>query len=94
MHASAEDFHADMKRPRFDCLVLDVQLSGVSGIDLRNQLATEGVVTPVIFVTAHDDPKAREAAMAGRCAGYFRKTDSASELLDAIRNAISPRAHG
>jgi DNA-binding NarL/FixJ family response regulator len=66
----------------------------VSGIDLRNQLATEGVVTPVIFVTAHDDPKAREAAMAGRCAGYFRKTDSGSELLDAIRHAVSPPAPG
>jgi len=87
-YASAEEFRADVKQPRFDCLVLDVQLPGMSGIELRNQLATEGIATPVIFVTAHDDPNARKAALAGRCSGYFRKTDSASEILDAIRREV------
>jgi FixJ family two-component response regulator len=91
-YASAEEFRADGKQPRFDCLVLDIQLPGMSGIELRNQLASEGVATPVIFVTAHDDPKAREAAAAGRCVGYFRKTDSGSEILEAIRQEISPPA--
>jgi FixJ family two-component response regulator len=93
-YASAEEFRGDGKQPRFDCLVLDVQLPGMSGIELRNQLASEGVATPVIFVTAHDDPKARESAMAGRCVGYFRKTDSGSEILDAIRHEVSPPALG
>ncbi|MGO9931092.1 MAG: response regulator transcription factor [Steroidobacteraceae bacterium] len=88
-YASAEAFRADVKQPRFDCLVLDVQLPGMSGIDLRNQLAAEGIATPVIFVTAHDDPKAQQAAMAGSCGGYFRKTDSAGKILDAIRNAVA-----
>jgi FixJ family two-component response regulator len=91
-YASAEEFRADVKQPRFDCLVLDVQLPGMSGIDLRNELATEGVATPVFFVTAHDDPKAREEAMAGQCVGYFRKTDAGSELLNAIRQVVSPSA--
>jgi FixJ family two-component response regulator len=89
-YSSAEEFRADQKQPRFDCLLLDVQLPDMSGIDLRNQLAAEGVATPVIFVTAHDDPKARQAAMAGNCAGYFRKTSSGSEILDAIRRQVSP----
>ncbi|HTR59821.1 MAG TPA: response regulator [Casimicrobiaceae bacterium] len=89
-YASAEAFRADMKRPRFDCLVLDVQLPGISGIDLRNQLTAEGAVSPVLFVTAHDDPQARANAMAGPCAGYFRKTDAGSEILDAIRRAVAP----
>jgi FixJ family two-component response regulator len=92
-YESAEEFRADVKQPRFDCLVLDVQLPGMSGIDLRNQLATEGVATPVIFVTAHDDPKARAAAMRGRCSGYFRKTDAGSEILDAIRHEVERPAH-
>ena len=91
-YSSAEAFRADVKRPRFDCLVLDVQLPGMSGIDLRNQLAAEGAVAPIFFVTAHDDPQARASAMAGPCAGYFRKTDAGSEILDAIRRAVVPTA--
>ena len=93
-YASAEEFNEDMKHPKFDCLVLDVQLPGMSGIDLRNQLAAEGVETPILFVTAHDDPRAREEAMAGQCVGYFRKTDAGSELLNAIRRVVSPPALG
>jgi FixJ family two-component response regulator len=89
-YASAEEFRADVKQPRFDCLVLDVQLPGVSGIELRNQLAVEGIATPVLFVTAHDNPEARAQALAGRCLGYFRKTDSGSEILGAIRKGVLP----
>jgi FixJ family two-component response regulator len=87
-YASAEAFRADLKRPQFDCLVLDVQLPGMSGIDLRDQLVAEGATTPVLFVTAHDDPQARTSALAGPCAGYFRKTDAGSEILGAIRRAV------
>jgi FixJ family two-component response regulator len=93
-YASAEEFNKDIKHPRFDCFVLDVQLPGMSGIDLRNQLAAEGVETPILFVTAHDDPRAREEAMAGQCVGYFRKTDAGSELLNAIRRVVSSSALG
>jgi FixJ family two-component response regulator len=91
-YSSAEAFRADVKRPRFDCLVLDVQLPGMSGIDLRDQLTAEGPAAPILFVTAHDDPQARANAMAGSCAGYFRKTDAGSEILDAIRRAVAPTA--
>jgi FixJ family two-component response regulator len=89
-YSSAEEFRADVKQPQFDCLVLDVQLPGMSGLDLRNQLAAEGIATPVLFVTAHDDPRVREQAMAGRCAGFFQKTDAGSELLDTIRKVVAP----
>ena len=91
-YSSAEAFCADVNRPRFDCLVLDVQLPGMSGIDLRNQLASEGASAPILFVTAHDDRQARANAMSGPCAGYFRKTDAGSEILDAIRRAVAPAA--
>jgi FixJ family two-component response regulator len=84
-YASAEEFLADTCRSRFACLVLDVQLLGMSGLDLQRQLAAEEVATPVLFITAHDDPGAREEAMAGGCVGFFRKTDAGSDLLDAIR---------
>ncbi|MGB8785310.1 MAG: response regulator transcription factor [Terriglobales bacterium] len=82
---SAESFLADKNRPQFGCLVLDIQLGGMSGIELAQKLVGEGVRTPTIFVTAHDDPEARREAEATGCAAYFRKTDSGANVLEAIR---------
>lgn len=93
-YASAEEFRAQAPEQRFDCLVLDVQLPGMSGIDLRNRLAAEGVATPVIFVTGHDDPGLRKGAMAGPCLGYFLKTEAGRAILDAIRSTIAPPGNG
>jgi FixJ family two-component response regulator len=89
-YPSAEAFLADRKHPEFDCLVLDIQLKGMSGLDLSRRLAAVKDVTPVIFITAHDDPGARTQAEASGCAGYFRKTDSGTDVLAAIHRAISP----
>jgi FixJ family two-component response regulator len=87
-YACAEEFVADLKKPHFDCLVLDLQLPGMSGIELRNLLTAQGATTPVLFVTAHDDPKSRTQALAGPCAGFFLKTDAGSELVEAIRRVV------
>jgi FixJ family two-component response regulator len=87
-YSSAEAFLADKKHPRFDCLVLDVQLKGMSGLDLGRRLSAVKDETPIIFVTAHDDPEARAQAEAAGCAGYFRKTDSGADVLAALRRAI------
>ena len=84
-YSSAEAFLADTKHPRFDCLVLDIQLGGMSGIELAQQLADVADPTPIIFITAHDDEEAWEQAMAACCAAYFRKTDCGADVLDAIR---------
>src|ERR1039458_7257819 len=89
-YSSAEAFLADKKHPRFDCLVLDVQLKGMSGLDLSRRLSAVEDGTPVIFITAHDDPEARAQAETAGCAGYFRKTDSGADVLAAIRRAIAP----
>ena len=53
-YSSAEAFLADTKRPKFDCLVLDIQLQGMSGLDLSRRLAAVNDATPVVFITAHD----------------------------------------
>jgi len=82
---SAESFLADSKHPQFGCLVLDIQLGGISGIELAERLLATGQRTPIIFITAHDDPEARSAAEMLGCAAYFRKTDPGKEVLDAIR---------
>ena len=84
-YGSAESFLADTKHPRFGCLVLDIQLGAISGIELARRLSAAGGCTPIIFITAHDDPEARSAADALGCSAYFRKTDSGKEVLETIR---------
>ena len=49
----------DTKRPNFDCLLIDIPLKGMSGLDLSQRLCAVNYDTPVIFITAHDDPKVR-----------------------------------
>jgi FixJ family two-component response regulator len=87
-YPSAEAFLTDTMHTQFDCLVLDVQLPGMSGLELQEQLSAKGVATPILFITAYDDPLSRERAYAVGCAGYFRKTDSGSEVLNAIDKVI------
>jgi FixJ family two-component response regulator len=88
-YSSAEAFLSDTKRPNFDCLVLDIQLQGMSGLDLRRRLSAVKSPTPVVFITAHDDPGMRAEAEASGCAGYFRKTDSGADVLAAIHRTIN-----
>jgi FixJ family two-component response regulator len=88
-YPSAEAFLGDLNQPKFDCLVLDFELGGMSGIKLHQQLVDSCSLIPVVFITCHDDPKTRKQALAAGCAGYFSKTVAGTELLDAIRHAIA-----
>ena len=87
-YRSAEAFLADRKQPRFDCLVFDVQLGGMSGIELGRRLSAVGGYAPFIYITAHDDIETRASAEAAGCAAYFRKTDSGAEVLEFIRRLV------
>jgi FixJ family two-component response regulator len=91
-YASAEDFLRDEARSRFHCLVLDVQLGGMSGLELGRKLATEQRHSPIIFVTDHDNPVTRAQAMALGCHAFFKKSDAGSTVLEAIRAAASTHA--
>jgi FixJ family two-component response regulator len=87
-YLSAEAFLSDTNRPKFACLVLDIQLKGMSGLDLSKRLHAVRDFTPIVFITAQDNPETQELAEATNCAGYFRKTDSGEDVLAAIRRAI------
>ena len=87
-YGSAEGFLADTTKPRFDCLLLDVQLGGMSGIDLARQLVEQGGCAPFIFITARDDRETRAAAQAVGCVAYFLKSDNGADVLAAVRRAI------
>lgn len=87
-YSSAEAFLWDRKRPEFDCILMDIQFGGMSGIELQKRLNQDGHAPPIIFVTANDVPEIREQAVQGGCAGYFRKTDPGTDLLNAIREIV------
>jgi len=89
---SAEAFLAETKRPRFDCLLLDVQLGGISGIALAERLASSASSIPVVFITAHDEPFIRMRALSIPGAAYLTKTEPAEAVFAAIRRAIRSNA--
>jgi FixJ family two-component response regulator len=84
---SAEAFLASEYRPLAGCLVLDVHLGGLSGIELQEHLAASGTQTPVVFITAHDDALTRERAHRAGAIDYLRKPFDDVALLDAVNRA-------
>jgi FixJ family two-component response regulator len=88
-YSSAEAFLADRKHPRFDCLVLDITLgAGISGFELARRLAAVGSPTPIIYVSAHNDPKTQNEASALGCAAFVSKVEPSNILLKAIEAAM------
>ena len=69
------------------CIVLDVNLSDGSGIDLRHHLAESGIVLPVIYITGNDSHATRMSAMASGCVAYLTKPFTAQSLIEPIQKA-------
>jgi FixJ family two-component response regulator len=71
-----------------DCLVLDIHLPGMSGFELYRQLALVGNEPPAIFITAHDEPAAREEAVRLGARSYLPKPFPGRTLLVAVIQAL------
>jgi FixJ family two-component response regulator len=82
--ASAELFLDDIAKSEANCLVLDIHLGGISGIDLQRQLIASGRKLPVIFMTAIDNDATHQKAIDVGCIAYLRKPFLAKLLIDAI----------
>jgi FixJ family two-component response regulator len=89
LFSSAEAFLGAAATDVAACLVLDIHLPGLSGLELRRRLTASGHEPPVIFITAQDDDAAREEARQLNCLAYFRKPFEGAALLEAIRQALS-----
>jgi FixJ family two-component response regulator len=87
-YPSAEAFLAPARLPEPDCLVLDIQLGGMSGLDLQRRLRELHSPVPIVFVTAHDAPGVRGEAEQGGCSAYLLKPVGRQTLLEAINKAI------
>jgi FixJ family two-component response regulator len=72
-----------------DCLVVDINLPGMSGFELYRRLTLSGKEVPVVFITARDEPFVRdEAERLGTAGNYLAKPFSGRDLLDAITRAL------
>ncbi|HTG94553.1 MAG TPA: response regulator transcription factor [Pyrinomonadaceae bacterium] len=86
--ATAQDFLRDCPRDPAGCLVLDVQMPDISGLDLQGELNSAGIDLPVIFITGHGDIPTTVRAMKAGALEFLTKPVSDSELLGAINRAI------
>jgi FixJ family two-component response regulator len=87
--ASAQEFLKAPKPDSASCIVLDVRLPGVSGLDLQRQLTEAGVYTPVIFMTGHGDIPMSVRAMKAGAIEFLPKPFRDQDLLDAIETALA-----
>jgi FixJ family two-component response regulator len=92
--ASAEEFLNSDHVHNTDCLILDVRMPGMNGLDLQRQLAATQYQIPVVFITAHGDEEARQRALNGGAVDYLLKPFSEEALLNAIGAALKSKANG
>jgi len=88
---SAEEFLSSDQLEQTACLISDMQMPGMSGIDLQNQLIARGYRLPVIFITAYSNSKARMQALASGALGFFDKPFSEERLISCLDQALSQR---
>ena len=86
--ASATDFLSSNPGEINSCLITDIRMKGISGLELQQKLNDEGNRIPVIFLTAFDTEESRKQAQMGGAIGYFRKPVDDQSLLDSIQWAL------
>lgn len=87
-YATAQEFLRNCPPDPAGCLVLDVQMPGISGLDLQGELNAAGIDLPVIFITGHGDIPTTVRAMKAGAVEFLTKPVNDSELLAAVNDAI------
>jgi FixJ family two-component response regulator len=87
-YASAEDYIDLIGAKSFDCVVTDIHMPGMSGLDLVKRLAAEGSTTPVVLITARSDTNLEAKAAAAGAACLLRKPFEIKDLIECIEGAV------
>jgi FixJ family two-component response regulator len=90
--ASAEAFLKSNRLDDADCLISDVQMPGMNGIELQGKLIAQGHHFPIIFVTAFPEMKARAQALASGAIGFLAKPFSDEILISCLNKALSAKS--
>jgi len=86
--ASAEGFLASPSRHDTTCLILDVHLPGMDGLELQRHLAACNLTVPIIFISAHADAEVRARALQAGAIAFFHTPSGSAAWLEAIDRAI------
>jgi FixJ family two-component response regulator len=86
--ASAEDFLDSDVASTTSCLVLDVQMPRMSGLELQSHLAATGEHIPIVFITAHPDQRVREEAMQSGAVCFLTKPFNEGDLLAGLKSSL------
>ena len=92
--ASAEEFLASPSRDETTCLILDVRMPGMDGLELQRRLIASNWKVPIVFISAQAEAGVRERALQAGAVEFFDKPFSSTALLDAIDAAQVARAPG
>jgi FixJ family two-component response regulator len=92
-YASGQEFLDAAAKKQPDCVVLDLHMPGMSGLQALRKLQASARALPVVVITAHDEPETRAQCMAAGAAAYLRKPLDERLLLNAISAALSFGAH-
>jgi FixJ family two-component response regulator len=87
-YPSAQEFLQRGPLHSYGCAIVDVRMPGMNGPDLQKVLSDSGILLPVIFITAYDDPHARVQAMNAGAVAFFQKPLNDLSLKDAIDTAL------
>jgi FixJ family two-component response regulator len=91
---SAEEFLISDRFRKTDCLILDVRLPGMDGLELQRHLAATHSEIPIIFITAYEDDEVRARALNTGAVAYFLKPFDDEDLLNAIDVALTFKIDG
>jgi FixJ family two-component response regulator len=86
--ASAEDFLDSGQQHETACLIADIRMPGMSGLDLQAKLNADHCPIPIIFITAHGDEQMRLQAMRGGAVKFLGKPFDCAILLESVREAL------
>ncbi len=85
---SAQDFLCSVRHDRPACVVLDIQMPGLTGLELQEQLGGAGLNMPIVFITGHGSVPVSVRAMKGGALDFLEKPFDEQDLLDTVRKAI------
>lgn len=88
LFASAEEFLASGLQHETGCLITDIRMPGMSGLDIQERLNADHCLIPTIFITAHGDEQMRLRAMRGGAVKFLAKPFDGSVLLEGVRAAL------
>jgi FixJ family two-component response regulator len=91
LFASAELFLAAAQPGSAGCMILDLHLPGLSGLELQGKLVEQGWNLPVVVVTAHDEPAARDAALGMGAVAFIKKPFDRAQFLAIVQAAITQK---